>query len=811
MPHWLKIALKILSVLLLLVIAAFAGLSFYISGHKAKVIALVTAELNKNLDGNLVVGGVKTSLFENFPALSVKLENVILRDKQYEQHHHTLLDTKSFDVSVNFNQLLKGNVSIDHIYITDATIDMYTDSSGYSNTSVFKKSTPQKDSSASKTSTHIEKFSLKDVNFTVDNRKAKKLFKFAVEKLNGKMAYPDTGWKADVDLKVMARSLAFSTMNGSFIKDKMVEGHLTGGYNEGTGNINVTSSDFSIGGDAFSVIARFATNKKPADFTFHITADQLLWRHASSLLAPNISKKLNLFNLNKPIAVTAIIAGSFSGGGDPFLYITAGVNNNKLSGPGWVIDDVAFKGIFTNNNIKGKGFSDANSIIRLSGFKGSYGRLPFSIDTGSISNLEKPLATGNFKSNFPAADLNYLLGGTVARFSNGTADMNLHYKADIVNYLINKPIVTGEINLKNADINYVPRNLKFKNTSVSFHITSKELLVDHIRIQSGRSVVLMQGRINNFLNLYYDAPEKIVINWQITSPQLYLGEFIGFLGTRRHTEAVTKSRTNSGNIVNQLGNVLDKSQAAIHVNAANIHYKKFLATDAVADLHLSEEGIQISNASVKHAGGSLKLRGNIYQDKSQNHFNLNTTITNVDVREFFLAFDNFGLTDITYQNLKGFLSSDTKVNGRINNAGGLVPGSIFGTANINLQNAALLNYNPLINVGKFAFPFRNLKEITIPSLVAKFDIQGEKIVINPMQLNSSFLNADIAGVYGLKNGTDITMDVPLRNPKKDENIVDSVKLAKRRNRGVVLYIRAKDDEAGKLKIGWNKDHKILGF
>jgi hypothetical protein len=140
-----------------------------------------------------------------------------------------------------------------------------------------------------------------------------------------------------------------------------------------------------------------------------------------------------------------------------------------------------------------------------------------------------------------------------------------------------------------------------------------------------------------------------------------------------------------------------------------------------------------------------------------------------------------------------------------------VPGSIFGTANINLQNAALLNYNPLINVGKFAFPFRNLKEITIPSLVAKFDIQGEKIVINPMQLNSSVLNADIAGVYGLKNGTDITMDVPLRNPKKDENIVDSVKLAKRRNRGVVLYIRAKDDEAGKLKIGWNKDHKILGF
>ena len=812
MPRWLKISLKILGTLLLFFIAVLAGLSVYISSHKAKVITLVTDELNKNLDGKLIIGSVTTSFFESFPSLSVKLENVTLRDKQWATHHHTLLSSKNFDVSLNTLTLLKGSISIDHVTISNAAIDLFTDSLGYSNTSVFKKSN-SKDSSKTggKSNTRIGKFSLDQVSFTVENQKAKKLFQFAVDKLNGKMNYPDSGWNADIDLKVTAQNMAFSTRHGSFIKNKVVAGKLTGGYNSATGNINVASSGFTIGGDDFNIVARFTTSTKPAGFAFHITADNLLWRQAASMVSPNITKKLNMFNLDKPIAVIADISGSFSGGGDPLLHITAIAKDNKLSIPGSIINDCNFKGVFTNNHVNGKAFGDANSIIRLSNFTGSYNHLPFAIDTGSINNLEKPIATGNFRSNFPVADLNYLLGRSVAKFSRGTADMSLRYVADIVDYRINKPFVTGTINLKNADINYVPRNLTFKNTSVSLYITRQNLVLDHIRLQSGRSVVLMKGRVNNFLNLYYNAPEKLVLDWQITSPQLYLNEFIGFLGTRQQDVAVVKRKKNSGNIVDQLGTVLDKAQATIHLRAANVHFKKFLATDATADLHLSEEGIQLSNVSVKHAGGTLKMKGNIYQDNKENRFNLNTTVSNVDVREFFYAFDNFGIKGLSYQNLRGYLSAGTQVNGKISNAGLLVPGSVFGVANVNLQNAALLDYKPLINIGKFAFPFRNLKEIIIAKLDAKFDILGEKIVINPMQLNSSVLNADVAGTYGLKNGTDITMDVPLRNPKNDANVTDTVKLAKRRNRGIVLHIRAKDDETGKLKIGWNKDHKLINL
>lgn len=815
MPVWLKTSLKIVGAIVLLVILILVGLSIYVASNKQKVLGMVTAELNKNLNGRLEVGGIETSFFESFPDLAITLKNVSLRDKEWIHHHQTLLDAKKMDVAVNAAALLKGSISINHVDISDAAIDLYTDTSGYSNTSIFKKDTTKKEKkrSSSNSATEIDKFNLKNVVFTIDDRKHNKLFKFAVNELKSKMDFPDSGWNAHLHLDVLAKSMAFSTAHGSFIKDKVLKGDLAAGYNQKTGDINVTSSNFTIGGDDFSIIARFALAEKPASFTFHIAAGKLLWSNASQLVTPNITKKLDMFDLDKPIAVTAIIKGSFSGGGDPYLYITANVNNNRLTIPGSVVDDCAFKGVFTNSYVKGKPFGDENSIIHLSHFTGNYNRIPFIVDTVSIINLTKPIAVGDFRANFPVTDLNYLLSG-VAKLGNGTADVALHFSTDIVNYQVNKPMIAGNINLKNADINYLPGNLSFQNTSVSLQFVNNDLIINNVRLQSGKSIVFMNARVNNFLNLYYNAPEKILLNWQITSPELYLGEFLGFFNHQSSASASTttstaKSKQNSSNTASQLRTVLNKLKVTMHIRAANVHYFKFLATDATADLLFAKDGIQLNNVSLKTAGGTLKLNAAITKSNVQNPFNLNATISNVDIHQFMYSFDNFGLKGIGYQNLKGFLSARTNITGKINNTGGLVPGSADGTMDINLQNGVLINYQPLISVGKFAFPFRNLHNIAIPVLDAHFEIHNRLVTIHPFQITSSVINADVAGVYGLDNGTNITLDVPLRDPSKDASITDPAERAKKRYKGIVVHIRATDDENGKLKIGRNKDYKLL--
>ncbi|WP_183556715.1 AsmA-like C-terminal region-containing protein [Mucilaginibacter sp. SP1R1] len=806
MPKWIKIILKVLSGIIALVVIAFIAITVYVIFNKQKVLNLITTELNKNLNGTLTIGTLDPTFFKGFPGVSVVLKNVVIKDKLWPVHHHTLLDAKDFYVSVNAMQLIKGIVDIDKIEINNASIDLFTDSTGYSNTAVFKSKpkTDNKPDNKSSSSTQIKRFELNNVNFVVDDRKAFKLFQFEVQGVNGKMDYPATGWQANLKLKTLVKSFSFNTKRGSFMKDKLLQGPFDISYNNKTKLIAVAPNTLNIGDDAFTIGGKFNLAKDPVDFTLNIADDEILWKSAANLLAPNITQSLSMFNLDDPIAVTCDLNGSFGGSSDPLIYVTAKAKNNTLTTPGGKIDNCSFNGVFSNNYINGKGLGDENSVIKLYHLNGNYKQIPFTVDTAFINNLDVPVATGIFKSHFDVEKLNQVIGDQSLQFTKGTADIKMAYKADLVNYKLTKPELSGTVNIKNADVSYLPRNLNFKNTGISLKFAGNDLLMNNIRLQTGNSVVYMEGRVNNFLNLYYTAPEKILITWQIHSPQLHIAEFLGFLNARK-TEAPVKSRGGKTNLNNKLNTAFDKGKAELHLRVAKVYYKKFLATDATADLLLADNSIRVQNVSVKHAGGSLKLAGNIVQNGAVNNFLLNTQIDNVNTSNFFYSFNDFGLTSFSYKNLRGFLSSQAHITGSINSEGNLVPRSINGVATIDLQKGALVNFSPIKSVGKFAFPFRNLDNITFSNLKGKFDINGDKITISPMQINSSVLNMDIAGVYSLSKGTNIALDIPLRNPKNDTAIVDQTERNKKRMRGIVLHILATDGDDGKIKIKWNKN------
>lgn len=804
MPRWSKITLKIAAIIIGLIVTIFIVLALYISTNKKSLLLSISKELNKNLNGTMVIGSMEPTFLKGFPNVSIRLNDVLVKDSLWQKHRHTLLAAKDLEIAVNPLAMLTGTIQINKIGINNASIYLFTDSNGYSNTSIFKKKDKNKDSLKKEESsaTEIEKFTLSNVNFVMDNQKGNKLFHFLVYNLKGNMDYSWSGWVGDVDLKVLAKSLAFNTKRGSFIEDKMLEGPFDISYDEDKGLLNVAPNTLNIGNDPFIIGATFDTSKEHTDFKINIEVKEIQWRNASALLAPNISSKLNKFNLDKPIAVNCTIAGSMGPGGDPAINVKAIVKNNVLSIPGGKIEDCNFAGTFTNNSIEGKGHTDANSAVKLYGFKGSYEEIPFSIDTASINDFNKPIATGVFKANFDISKLNNIIGDNMLKFGKGKADVKLAYRGDIVNYTITKPYLQGVVDIKGGDFTYVPRKVSFKNTAVSLNFTEQDLIIRNIRMQSGKSIVLMDGSISNFLNLYYNSPEKILLKWKIRSPELHLGEFLGFLGTRKPK---AKKRTPKSNFSDNLNEAFEMSKVNMNVNVAKVYYNKFLATDVNADLLLTESGIAIKNVSLRHGGGSLKLNGSVTQKRDVNRFAINTTLSNVDIKHFFYSFDNFGLTSLTSQNLRGFLFSKTNIAGMISEQGKILPNTLNGSVIFDLKQGALLDFDPIRKVGKFAFPFRDLDNITFSNLNGKFDIMGQRITINPMQINSSLLNMDVAGIYSLGTGTNIAVDVPLRNPKKDEDITDKKQIKERRMKGIVLHLLATDGEDGKIKIKLNRN------
>ena len=55
-------------------------------------------------------------------------------------------------------------------------------------------------------------------------------------------------------------------------------------------------------------------------------------------------------------------------------------------------------------------------------------------------------------------------------------------------------------------------------------------------------MVFMEGKIDNFLTLYYENPEKMVVNWDIYAPFLDVKQFVGVFTSASKKAPKTKSK-----------------------------------------------------------------------------------------------------------------------------------------------------------------------------------------------------------------------------------------------------------------------------
>jgi hypothetical protein len=292
----------------------------------------------------------------------------------------------------------------------------------------------------------------------------------------------------------------------------------------------------------------------------------------------------------------------------------------------------------------------------------------------------------------------------------------------------------------------------------------------------------------------------------MNSPQLNLGEFISFLSQRKAVTRKPATKNAVKEVSDQLSAVLEAAKVQIQLNVNKAIYNRFVANNLNANISLLGDGVYFNKISLAHAGGNLNLTGTIKQFGAVNKFTIKSVISKVNVKEFFYAFGNFGQTSITNQNLKGYLSAKVNASGSITDKGNIVKRAMYGQVIFNLSNAALVNFEPLEKVQKLAFANRDFSNITIDKLDGTLTLNGDKVLISPMQVNSSVLNFNMKGIYGLGNGTDIEMDIPLRNPKKDEVISNREEKKLARMKGVVLHLKALDDGKGGMKVRWNKDH-----
>jgi len=344
MARWLKISLRIVAALFILIILTWLAGAFYISRNKKEVLSSILSQLNKNLNGEITATGMEPTLLKSFPGVSVSLNGVLLRDSLWNQHKHDLLKAKDINVSLNVLSLIFGNVNINQIAINDASIYLYTDTTGYSNTSIFKSKAAKAEKSDSKsTDFAVKKIDLNRVKLVVDNKKRFKLFNFNIDQIQGRLNYPDSGWTGKIRLKTMVNSFAFNTRKGSFLKDKVLDGTLSAHYSRKEEAIILDPEVLKIGEHPFKIGAKI--DLANSGFNISIAVDKILFKDVALLLSPNISSKLLKFGIEKPIDIRGNIVDDGSGKyGDPLIKVGIKVRDNVVSIPAGKLTAANFDG-----------------------------------------------------------------------------------------------------------------------------------------------------------------------------------------------------------------------------------------------------------------------------------------------------------------------------------------------------------------------------------------------------------------------------------------------------------------------------------
>jgi hypothetical protein len=812
MQKWLRITLIVSGSLLAILVLLWLGLALYIRNNKADILQQISDKLNDRLHGGtLVIKDMEPSLVRSFPNVSVALEGVSIKDSLWNTHQHQLLEVAHIFVEVNPFSLLRKQLDVRQITLQKGSIHLFTDSTGYSNASILKRNTSVKaDGKSSPNGPDITRLQLSDISFIIENQQKRKLFSFDIASLKGSLRNNDSGWVCNLNTSLRVLSLTFKTEKGSYLKDKAVQTDLEIRYNRFSKTLNIPQQSLRVGGQSISAGASFSFGEQPRPFTVHILADQIPFRLAASLLTPRVSGKLDSINMEKPLDVDAQLKGYMQPGDKVAVYVTWNTTDNVVTTKGMELQQCSFGGRFSNEWIKGEPRVDENSVISLYNLKAQTYGIPVRADTVHITNLKHPTLTGYFRSDFLLTDLNNAEGEEgVFRFTGGTAKASLYYKGGIAAGDTIVPYLKGTVQLTQGEMEYTPRNLKFSGCNALLDFNGQDLFLHDISARTQKSSLRMEGSIQNITRLYFSAPEKLLLDWKVRSTGIDLDEFRSFLGKRRQGKRTTAAanRRKINRIASQLDVVLNSCNVNMDVLLDKLTYGNFLAQQVRAQLSLKESDIHLQQMSLSHAGGSIDMKGTMTQEGVNNRFKINAGIRNVHIDQLFHAFDNFGMQSLGAKNLKGILSATAALSGNIKDNGKMAPQSMYGTLAFDLRNGALIHFAPLEDIGDLIFRGRNLGNITFDNLKNTLTLQGNKIIVPPMQINSSALYMDISGVYAITKGTDMYITVPLRNPKRDEDIVDKEEKRSRRKRGMVLHLRARDGEDGKVKIrlGSKKD------
>ena len=491
--------MRVVAVLLALIFLAFVGGWVYLKQHKKAVISFIESEAKWGLNGGTVhLGDISIGFAHTFPRIAFTIDTLILRDSLWFQHHHDLINATRAYATLDFFKLIIGKISIGRVQIDKPNFYIYTDGTGYTNTSVFKKNNPPKKEAPKNIEYPI--LEITNGNLSVDKDDKHKFFGYHINTLVCKIQgnLDDANLKIDVRLDCKVQRMTFNPEKGPFLKDKAVNGIFEIHFNKASKVLQFEKIRLDVDQQPFVFSGKFFLGDVPTPFLLSWETNHLPFRKAASFLSDNIRLKLNDYDISETIShLTGSLDNSEPEYKTPLIHLKLSVENRTIVTPVLNLNSASFTATFNNEEIKGKGHEDSNTVMHFMPLEASWDLINFHCDTVVIRNLIHPNIRLHILSGFQLNDMNGLLDENTLAFTRGSGKLDLIYDGSLEKSYDSLRMISGSLKLDSASINYVPRNLLFTNGNGVIRFANKDIFIEHLGLNSGSTDLIMDGKLKS--------------------------------------------------------------------------------------------------------------------------------------------------------------------------------------------------------------------------------------------------------------------------------------------------------------------------
>lgn len=740
------LAAFVVIVLLLLAIGGVLMVKFY--GDELQDVVMV--QVNERLQSTIDVEEVSVKVFHKFPYTSVLLEDITI----WSSHNFssrdfngpaadTLLTAESLSMSFNMFSLVRKKFNVRKLEIKNGVLHLYTDLSGNGNYVIFnrEKKKRKNDPLVNLSQLRIENFKI------ILNNQAKQLTSTSTLKqldLNGRLS------KENTQIKGMLSGYLQDISNKGILyaSNRNIEAKL---------NLNVQDSLYTIRSGQLQIDRILADmdghfllhRSRGAELDLYADARNLEIYEVLDLLPSQMSNPLQELRGSGKLQLYARVTGMVSSTLTPKIEADFQTSNANLR---WnrfpfTVSKMNLTGTYSN----GGEFNPVTTSLNIESLTAVVGSDHLS-GRGRIHNFLDPDFAFDLKGDIHPEQWIEWYGSIPLHKASGTlqSDLKVSGSYDRLKPRGEKFLafdVSGTLSFQEIMVMIHQGDRAFREINGSVSIDNdfwKPFLTGYY----GKSDFSISGSGLNLISFLLDEDETLVASATLRSGLLDLQDILdGFAKrARKSSRALSFPEKLDLRLDFVINEFLKDPFEASKVRGIATYQSPSLFIDSLS-MQTMEGTLMGSLGAVQYPGGNL------------NSF-ANASLYNINIRQLFKSFHNFGQKQVTSEHLKGTVSGQSSFSANFDSTLKIQPASIRSDNNLTILDGELNSFSPLMALSRF-IEVEELRNIQFETLENNILIKDSQVIIPVMDIKSNALDLSASGTHRFDNSYDYRLKLKL--------------------------------------------------